>query len=336
MKKIYLSGKHMDKFAMVDDEDYRRLAQHNWYLISGRYAARQESYVDSDGKRKRRHISMHREILNPPKGYVTDHIDGDGLRNTRDNLRAATPSQNVANNTQPIINKHGYRGIRYERKSRTWVATIFSNPVKPLGEYDTKEEAAFAYNLGVFERWGEFGRPNNIPESRFSYAQRKEFFRKQREERHLRRSNTSGYLGVIFEEDRQMWRASIRTKHRSRRLGQFHSAEDAAKAYNAAAIKRYGQEAKLNPVDGTLEEWQKILLEAKKNILRQSNTSGYLGVCYIKNVDRWLAYTDKIAGRHYFGTYETPEEAAYVVDQARMQIYPDQPAFNVIDKETHL
>jgi hypothetical protein len=58
--------------------------------------------------------------------------------------------------------------------------------------------------------------------------------------------NTSGYKGVskTYSTSPKQWRARIQHKH----IGRFYTKEEAALAYNKAAIKIYGEYAKLNEV----------------------------------------------------------------------------------------
>ena len=60
----------------------------------------------------------------------------------------------------------------------------------------------------------------------------------------LKSSNTSGYKGVY--KRRNGWCARIRTKYGRIHLGDFKAAEDAASAYDRAAIKYHGVYAQLN------------------------------------------------------------------------------------------
>lgn len=59
-----------------------------------------------------------------------------------------------------------------------------------------------------------------------------------------RMNNPSPFKGVRFRADRGYWQARLGEKH----LGSFGTAKDAARAYNAAAEKQYGEFACLNPI----------------------------------------------------------------------------------------
>lgn len=66
-----------------------------------------------------------------------------------------------------------------------------------------------------------------------------------------RANNTSGYKGAHWRADTGRWRALITVEYRRIYLGYFDSAEDAARAYDAAARDLFGEFAALNfPADG--------------------------------------------------------------------------------------
>ncbi len=100
MKEIELTRGYV---AKVDDEDYIGLSGYKWYAnvqANAIYAGRQyrdTTTLNKKGKSKQVLISMHRQILNVPKGRHTDHIDHDGLNNQKSNLRICNRAQNLWN-----------------------------------------------------------------------------------------------------------------------------------------------------------------------------------------------------------------------------------------------
>ncbi len=62
--------------AMVDPEDYEWLRQWHWRAQFSR-----DGVVYAATRIHRRTVFMHRLIMNPPRGMVVDHIDGNGVDN---------------------------------------------------------------------------------------------------------------------------------------------------------------------------------------------------------------------------------------------------------------
>lgn len=61
-----------------------------------------------------------------------------------------------------------------------------------------------------------------------------------------RRANTSGYKGVFWDKTKKKWLAQLHTKKRSIHLGRYLNKEDAARAYDKAALAHFGEFAALN------------------------------------------------------------------------------------------
>lgn len=103
---------------------------------------------------------LHRLILNAPRGVQVDHVDGDGLNNTRANLRFASASQNGANrgpNKTRRPKSSRFKGVSLDKGSGLWTAQIKINKkCIHLGRYANEESAARAYDLKAQDSWGEF------------------------------------------------------------------------------------------------------------------------------------------------------------------------------------
>jgi hypothetical protein len=93
-----------------------------------------------------------------PSGQI-DHINGDIDDNRIDNLRIATPSQNMWNSRKPKNNTSGIKGVSCISTEQRWTASIkVLRKSKTLGWFKTKEEAAAAYRAAALKYHGEFAR----------------------------------------------------------------------------------------------------------------------------------------------------------------------------------
>lgn len=156
MKQIPLT---QGKFALVDDDMYDYLNQWSWFanrLGNTFYATRNE------GKRPfRRKVFMHRVIMDTPKGMDTDHIDGNGLRNLRENLRNCTHAENARNRKKPKGSFSGFKGVSWHKDAQKYHARIIvDGKAKHLGVFGDPEEAARAYDKAAKEYFGEFANLN--------------------------------------------------------------------------------------------------------------------------------------------------------------------------------
>lgn len=234
MKKIELTK---GQYAKVDDDDYEWLSKYKWYFSNG-YATRYNGRIND----KQNMVRMHREILSINghviDGKVIDHKDGDGLNNTKDNLRVCTQSQNAMNKENPSNNTSGYKGVSFSKLTNNWEAYITVRGKKlGLGYYNTPEEAAVAYDLAALDYYKEFAIVNF-----------KDSFKKLANPADLQvinSNNNSGYRGVSFRSDNKKWRMDFQYFDK-RQSGTFESAIEAAHEYDKLARKYLGEKARLN------------------------------------------------------------------------------------------
>jgi hypothetical protein len=105
---------------------------------------------------------MHRHLITAPKGRVIDHINGDGLDNTKANLRLATPSQNAANSKIRRNSTTGFKGVWWDKKKKKYRASIWVDGKRfHLGYFHPKTKAAIAYDRAATHHFAQFARLNN-------------------------------------------------------------------------------------------------------------------------------------------------------------------------------
>jgi len=139
-------------FALVDDADYDHLAQYEWFLSKTGYAV---GVVPSDGKFQV--VYMHRYLLNAPPTHVVDHINGNALDNRRENLRLATPRQNVQNKSVSPLSATGLKGVGWHKRRRKFHARIQLQGVRVhLGFFEHAKDAALAYDAAARALFGPF------------------------------------------------------------------------------------------------------------------------------------------------------------------------------------
>lgn len=149
------------RFAIVDEVDATVVSQWNWAAqispdTQNVYAQR----TDVSVKARPRTVTMHRFLWQHwgLRDCLIDHVDDNGLNNTRSNLRRATPAQNCWNTRPHRDSKSGVKGVRLHVSGR-WEARIFvSGKGRSLGLFGNKAEAAAAYASAARKAFGEFAR----------------------------------------------------------------------------------------------------------------------------------------------------------------------------------
>jgi len=143
------------KFAIVDAEDYPRLARYKWHCSMDGHTFYAYTFRRTKGKKKR--VFMHRQIMNAPKGRLVDHIDGNGLNNRKSNLRLCSAAQN-ARNKRPAPNCYSkYKGVTWHKHHKKWYVRICkSGKSTHLGCFDNEIDAALAYDRKAAELFKEY------------------------------------------------------------------------------------------------------------------------------------------------------------------------------------
>lgn len=131
----------------IDYNDWHLIKDVPWYALVNK----NNTYAYSPHY----NMMMHRVILGLDRRdpRLPDHIDGDGLNNTRANLHMSTRSLNAFN----VPPGDGYKGVSWAASKGKWKAQIKTNyKNKHLGYFDDPIEAAKVYDLAAFSYAGEF------------------------------------------------------------------------------------------------------------------------------------------------------------------------------------
>lgn len=227
---------YQNYFALVDDEDFEKVGHLKWHAFKSKNGnkiyAKRNFRVNGVSKSQ----LMHRVILgvDDPK-ILIDHENGDGLDNQKQNIRPSTNAENTRNRGKIKSNQSGFKGVSYNKNLSLFESKIgVDNRTIHLGLYQTAIEAAIAYNNALFHH-GSFAMPNEIPVEQQGI-----------EPVRIQRAKTCTYHGVFYVVSVDRWRAAFVFKKRKYYVGQFKTADDAARAYNAKALEVMGDKAILN------------------------------------------------------------------------------------------
>lgn len=156
MMFIIKSKKHGDCEVFIDDEDFEKVRQYKWSV-----SYNDKLYVSHNRKNGLK-MTLHRFLLNFPEKTI-DHINGNGLDNRKQNLRLCSNAQNFRNRGKSVTNTSGYKGVTWSNQHRKWMAQISINyKRKTIGVFNSKDQAAIAYNIAALKYHGEFAKLNNV------------------------------------------------------------------------------------------------------------------------------------------------------------------------------
>jgi hypothetical protein len=126
-----------------------------------------------------------------------------------------------------------YRGVNWSKKLKKWRVGIWQDHhYHYLGSYDSKEVAAYAYDLGCLKYAGPFAHTNFTTDERKTLQKYDHLI-------HQPQAKKCEYRGVIILARcrSRPYKARISMGGKSMSLGTYATAIEAARAYDAKAIE---------------------------------------------------------------------------------------------------
>lgn len=152
----------------ISTEDEALVSRYSWFAD---VRSPTLSYVRGRLRTQNRrdpYVYLHRLVLSTSK--TVDHKDGDGLNNTRENLRPATQREQTFNKRgRASVSKYTGVYLYVDRRGRGkggtnieyWVARVTKDGRCVHQTYHKDEkEAARSYDTAALHHFGEFARPN--------------------------------------------------------------------------------------------------------------------------------------------------------------------------------
>jgi hypothetical protein len=189
-----------------------------------------------------------------------------------------------------------------------------SRPHPSSGSFNTKQEAAFAYDREA-RQCGEDKSLNyeSIKAAEEAAVQAPAEYTLVHPKRPTPRP-ASGFYGVsAFKDSGERWKAQVHYDGKSHHLGIFDTTHEAAIAYDRAA-RQCGEDKLLN--------YESVEAAGPKQ-LKPRPTSGFYGVSAWGK--RWQAMVCYDSKKRYLGIFDTKQEAALTYDMAARQCRKDKP-----------
>jgi hypothetical protein len=210
--------------------------------------------------------------------------------------------------------QQSYRGVSWDKASSSYHVQMADPQTKrqrKIGSYASEEDAARAYDFAAVQAHGPSAIRNFPGEDISEMPVSKGEERKQR--------SSSRYLGVSWHKAKSSFQVKLRDSQikRQRHVGYFTSEEDAARAYDFAAVQAHGPGVKRNFSGEAISEPPVALGEERK----QQKSSRYVGVTWDKRKSSWKVqlYDPQSKRNRNIGSYASEEEAARAYDCATMQ-----------------
>lgn len=148
----YYINRQGDIFSSIKGKKLKSMIDKNGYVVFG-------SPIGKD--RYLHRLLVKSFVPNPDDKPHVDHIDGDPLNNSIDNLRWCTQKENVRNSKSHSGSSSKYKGVSWDKSKNKWEVNMYiENKKKFIGRFDEEEEAARAYDAYAKIHHGEFAKLN--------------------------------------------------------------------------------------------------------------------------------------------------------------------------------
>lgn len=162
MRRLIKSKTHGNHYFYFDKEDLDFVNKHKWYI----HKINDVLYVRTNIRYSTKSTHFHRLLI--PYWKQIDHINHNGLDNRRSNLREVNRAQNNMNGRkQKRKTSSKYKGVcylktKYNSKNK-WLAHIkIQQSFKWLAQFETEDEAAYAYNIAARYLFKEYANENPV------------------------------------------------------------------------------------------------------------------------------------------------------------------------------
>jgi hypothetical protein len=234
--------------------------------------------------------------------------DAPPFPNYRRSQGAAPSVSGVARTGRKREGSSRYIGVAWDKAKSSFRVSLWDPQTKRsrhVGSYASEEDAARAYDCAAVQARGP-GAERNFPDETIS-----ELPATVGEER-----KSSRYIGVIWHKTNSSFRVQLSGPSK-RTIGYFASEEDAARAYDHAAVQARGPGAKRNFPDEDISEPPVTVGEEQK----QRSSSRYIGVSWNKVRSAWTAQLKdpQTKRQQHIGYFASEEDAARAYDHAAVQ-----------------
>lgn len=141
-------------------------------------------------------------------------------------------------------------------------------------------------------------------------------------------NSSSKYKGVSWSKRLSKWEVTITYNRKRNHLGFYKDEDEAAKIYNAAALKFFGENAYQNIIGESNNAQETTVEVVNLNRSKGGKYTKYKGVTKNIKKDKYLARIKIDGKRKSLGYFDTDIEAAKAYDKKVYELYGDKAILN--------